>query len=67
LKAVNRWIGGGGKATLVEEHDADILAAGIEILRKRIATGTTTFLVKVKAHRGETANQGADRLMTEHS
>ena len=29
--------------------DADILAAAIEILRKRIAAGTATFLVKVKA------------------
>ena len=37
-----------------------ILAAAIEILRKRIAAGTATFLVKVKAHRGEPANEGAD-------
>jgi len=40
--------------------DADILAAAIEILRKRIAAGTATFLVKVKAHRGEPANEVAD-------
>jgi len=37
LKAVNRWIGEGGKATLVGAPDADILAAAIETLRKRIA------------------------------
>ena len=37
LKAVTRWIGEGGKATLVGSPDADILAAVIEILRKRIA------------------------------
>ena len=48
LKAVTRWIGEGGKATLVGTPDADILAAAIEILRKRIAVGTATFLVKVK-------------------
>jgi len=42
--------------------DADILAAAIEILRKRITAGTATFLVKVKAHRGEPANEGADIL-----
>ena len=42
--------------------DADLLAAAIEILRKRIAAGTATFLVKVKAHRGEPANEGADIL-----
>ena len=37
--------------------DADILAASIEILQKRIAAGTATFLVKVKAHRGNPANE----------
>jgi len=62
LKAVNRWIGEGGKATLVGAPDADILAAAIEILPKRIAAGTATFLLKVKAHRGEPANEGADIL-----
>ena len=62
VKAVNRWIGEGGKATLMGVPDADILAAAIEILRKRIAAGTATFLVKVSAHRGEPANEGADIL-----
>jgi len=62
LKTVNRWIGEDGKATLVGAPDADILAAAIEILRKRIAAGTATLLVKVKAHRGEPANEGADIL-----
>ena len=62
MKAVNKWIGEGGKATLVGSPDTDILAAAIEILRKRIAAGTATFLVKVNAHRGEPANEGADIL-----
>jgi len=48
LKAVNRWIGEGGKTTLVGAPDADILASAIEILQKRIAAGTATFLVKDK-------------------
>jgi len=43
----------------VGSPDADILAAAIEILRKSIAGGTATFLVKVKAHQGEPANEGA--------
>jgi len=47
---------------LVGAPDADILVAAIEILRKRIASGTATFLVKVKAHRGNPANEGADIL-----
>jgi len=62
LKTVDRWIGEGGKATLMGTPDADILTAAIELLRKRIAAGTATFLVKVKAHRGEPANKGADTL-----
>jgi len=62
LEAVNRWIGEGGKATLVGAPDADILLAAIEILRKRIAAGTATFVVKVKAHRGEPTNERADFL-----
>ena len=62
LKVVTRWIGEGGKVTLVGQPDADILAAAIEILRKRIAAGTATFLVKVKAHRREPANEGDDIL-----
>jgi len=62
LKVVTRWIGEGGKATLVGAPDAEILAAAIKILRKRIAAGTATFLVKVKAHRGEPANEVANIL-----
>ena len=60
LKAVNMWIGEGGKAT----PDADNLAAAIEILRKLIAAGTATFLVKVKPRREKLAtwNEGADSL-----
>ena len=47
---------------LRECPDAKILAAAIEILRKRIAARTATFLVTVKAHRGEPANEGDDIL-----
>ena len=62
LKADNRCIGEGGKSTLVGAPDADILAATIKILRKRIAAGTANFLVKVKAQPGEPADEGADIL-----
>jgi len=60
LKAVKRWVGEGGKATLVEAPDADILLEAIKKLRKRTTAGAVTFLVKVKAHRGEYANEDAD-------
>jgi len=62
LKAVHKWIDKCGKAALVGAPDADILAAAIEILRKRIAAGTATFLVKVQAHQREPANEVADIL-----
>jgi len=60
LKAVKRWVGEGGKATLVGAPDADILLGAIEELRERTTAGAATFLVKVKAHRGEPANEEAD-------
>ena len=56
MKAAKRWVGEGGKATLVGASDADILLEAIEELRKR----TTAFLVKVKAHRKKPANEEAD-------
>jgi len=60
LKAVKRWVGESGKATLVGPPDADILLEAIEELRRRITAGAARFLVKVKAHRGEPANEEAD-------
>jgi len=60
LKAVKRWVGEGRQATLVGAPDADILLEAIEELRKRSTAGAATFLVKVKAHRGEPANEQAD-------
>jgi len=56
LKAVKRWAGEGRKATLMGAPDADILLEAIEELRK----STATFLVKVKALRGQPANEEAD-------
>jgi len=62
-EAVNRWIGEGRKATLVGAPDQDNLAATIEILRKRIAAGTATFLVTwVTVRREEPANEEDDIL-----
>jgi len=60
LKTVKIWVGEGGKATLVGAPDADILLEAIEEFRKRTTAGAATFLVKVKAHRGEPAHEEAD-------
>jgi len=57
---VKRWVGEGGKATLVRAPDADISLAAIEELRKRTTAGTATLLVKVKVHREELANEEAN-------
>ena len=60
LNAVKKLVGEGGKATLVGAPDTDILQEAIEELRKRTTAGAATFLVKVKAHRGEPANEEAN-------
>jgi len=60
LKAVKRWVGEGERATLVGAPDAYILLEAIEELRKRTIAGAATFLVKVKGHQGEPANEEAD-------
>ena len=57
-----RWVGEGGKATLVGAPDADILLEASEELRKRTTAGAATFLVnvvKVRAHRGEPAKEAS--------
>jgi len=60
LKAVKRWVGEGGKAALAGALDADILLEAIEEIWKGTTAGAATFLVKVKAHRGEPANEEAN-------
>jgi len=50
LKDVKRWVGEGGKTTLIGAPFADILLEEIEEFHKRTSAGAATFLVKVKAH-----------------
>ena len=64
-RLVGRWVGQGGKASLANTADADILEFILEKLAARIAAKARTFLVKVKAHRGEPLNEGADDLAEE--
>jgi ribonuclease HI len=61
-RLVGRWLGQGGKASLTNTADADILEYILSELAARIAAKSRTFLVKVKAHRGEPLNEGADDL-----
>ena len=48
--------------TLVGALDAEILLEAIKELQKRTRAGAATFLVKVKVHRGEPANEEANIL-----
>jgi len=59
LKALKRWVGKDVKTTLVGAPDVDILEA-TEELQNRTTAGAATFLVKVKAYRGEPASEQAD-------
>jgi ribonuclease HI len=61
-RVVDRWVGQGGKVSLANTADADILEYILTKLAARIVAKSRTFLVKVKAHRGEPLNEGADDL-----
>ena len=62
-RLVGRWVGQGGKVSLGNMADADLLEYILAKLAARIADESRTFLVKVKAHRGEPLNEGADDLV----
>jgi len=66
LKAIKRWVGEGGKATLSRAPDADISREAIEELQKRTTAGAAMFLVKVKGHRGEPVIEEAD-IQADHA
>ena len=55
-------MGQGGKTSLANTADDDILEYILVKLSARITAKTRTFLVKVKTHRGEPLNEGADDL-----
>jgi hypothetical protein len=53
-------LGSGPRTTLAGDANADIMISIIECVRARVLRGARTFLVKVKAHRGEPLNEKAD-------
>ncbi len=61
-RLVSRWMGQGGRASLANTADADILEYILAKLVARIAAKARTFLVKVKAHKGEPLNEEAEDL-----
>ena len=52
--------GSGPRTTLAGDANADIMISIIERIRERVQKGARTFMVKVKAHRGEPLNEKAD-------
>ena len=53
LNRMSRWIGSGPRTTLAGDPNADIVTSLVERMRARVLKGARTFMVKVKAHRGE--------------
>jgi hypothetical protein len=60
LNKISRWIGSGPRTTLAGDANADIMISIIERVRERVQKGARTFMIKVKAHRGEPLNERAD-------
>jgi len=60
LSKVSRCIGSGPCTTLAGDANADIMTSIIECVRERVLRGARTYMVKVKAHRGEPLNERAD-------
>jgi hypothetical protein len=55
-----RTSGSGPRTTLAGDANTDIMTSIIECVRERVLRGARTFLIKVKAHRGEPLNERAD-------
>ena len=60
LSRVSRWIGSGPRTTLADDANADIVTSIVKCVRQRVLKGARTFMVKIKAHRGEPLNEKAD-------
>jgi len=60
LDKVSRWIGSGPRTTLADDANADMMKTIIECVRERVIRWARTFMIKVKAHRGEPLNERAD-------
>ena len=60
LNKMSRWIGSGPRTTLAGDANADIMMTIIQCVRARVLRGARTFMIKIKAHRGEPLNEKAD-------
>jgi hypothetical protein len=60
LQVINKWIGGGGKLSLVKTTDADILRVIVIKLHQRVQVQDVTLLIKVKSYHGYPLNEETD-------
>ena len=63
LNKISRWIGSGRRTTLAGDANADIMISIVERIHERVQKGARTFMVKVKAHRGEPLKCLSDDLV----
>ena len=64
LGDIQKWTDEGSKISLTGCRDADIMAEIISLLHDRLQANAPTFFVKIKSHRGEAVNEGADQEAT---
>ena len=60
LQIIYKWVDCGEKVNLSKSPDTDVLKKIIIKVQKRVQTGTTTLLVKVKDNRGDSLNEEVD-------
>ena len=60
LNTILKWVGEGARVALHHCADSDILREVLKLLHERYVNKASTFLIKVKAHRGEPLNEDAD-------
>ena len=61
-RLVDRWVGQGGKDSLPNTSDDDIVEYILAKTTSRTVIKSRTFLVKVKTHGGDPLNEGSDDL-----
>ena len=61
LELIDAWIGEGTTKSLYNVDDSDILREILSLLHHRTQLGYPTFLIKLKAHRGDPYNELGDR------
>ena len=67
-RLVDRGVGQGGKVSVVNTTDTDILEYILVKVVERIVVKSRTFLVNVKVHRGQPLNEGVvDLPEVEHT